>query len=240
MGTEISIKGASVNPTSQYVPLNYNGSFVDSSVNIIAPPGGYYGWAGISTQVGTLLVLPSGVDQSNVASSLDSYGLKIMNTPFTGKQTIIGDYNGGTNTRLTIDNSFGPMGRIYATVGGSPSLELNIYDGIASVGEAFVNPWTIQVQAYGGMAMYSSGGEGIIGCGISSPSNGILRASGSQGFVTIGNTPSTSIGIDFFNQAMRIGSLIIDGTPPSNTTTPVKWATVIDQNGVSYRMPLYQ
>jgi hypothetical protein len=240
MGTEISIKGASVNPTSQYLPVNYNGSFADSSFGILAPPGGYYGWAGIRTQVGTLLTLPTGVDQNNVAPYLESYGLSIMSTPFTGKKTAIGDYNGGTNTVLTIDNSYGPFGRIYATVAGAPSLELNVYEGIHTIGNAYVYAPTSQAFAGGGMAIYEAGGEAVIGCGISSGANGVFRASGVQGFVTIGNTPSTSIGIDFYNQAIRLGSLILDSMPPSNTTTPVKWAAVVDQNGVSYRMPLYQ
>jgi hypothetical protein len=229
-----------VNPTDQYVPLNYGGEFADSPIGILAPPGGYFGWAGLRTQVGTTIVPPSGVDQSDIAPYLDYYGLSIQNTPFTGKQTVIGDYNGGTNTVLTIDNSYGPFGRIYATVGGSPALELNTDGAIYTFGEAFVNPPISQVQASGGMAIYGAGGEAIIGCGISSPTNGVFRASGAFGFVTIGTTPSRSIGAFVAGSpAMQIGSALINGTP-SNTATPVAWTKVRNESGTIYYSPLYQ
>jgi len=229
-----------VNPTDQYVPLNFGGEFADSPFSAAIASAGYYGWPVLQTQVGQIISLPPGVDQSNVAPYLDYYGLSIQNNPITGKQTVIGDYNGGTNTRLTIDNSYGPFGRIYATVGGSPALELNSAESIYTFGEAFVNAPISEVQASGGMAIYGAGGEAIIGCGISSPTNGVFRASGAFGFVTIGTTPSRSIGAFVAGSpAMQIGSALINGTP-SNTATPVAWTKVRNESGTIYYSPLYQ
>jgi hypothetical protein len=176
MGTEISIKGASVNPTSGRYPINKDGVFADSGLRnaLLLPPIGY------------------------------SYiGLKF-----------------------------------YDEFWGSTLLELNPFAQAMTFGDADYTSGS-GVGAMNGIATYAPVGEAIIGCGISSPSNGVFRASGAQGFITIGNTPSSSIGVNMFDQSVRIGSNLINGAP-SNTATPAAWTKVKDQNGVTYYLPLYQ
>lgn len=177
MGTEISIKGASVNPTSGRYPINKDGAFVDSGLQNV------------------LLFPPMG---------LGYIGLKFVDT----------------FSSLTL-------------------LNLNPLDRGFTFGDASYDAPTSQVYASGGLSILQFGGEAVIGCGISSPSNGVFRASGVQGFISVGNTPSSSIGVNMFNQSVRIGSNLINGAP-SNTTTPAAWTKVQDQNGVTYYLPLYQ
>lgn len=177
MGTEISIKGASVNPTSGRYPINKDGAFVDSGLQ------------------NALLFPPMG---------LGYIGLKFVDA-FSSRTL----------------------------------LNLNPLDLGYTFGDASYDAPTIQAFANGGLSIYQAGGEAVIGCGISSGANGVFRASGAQAFISIGNTPSTSIGVNMFSDSVRIGSNLINGAP-SNTTTPAAWTKVQDQNGVTYYLPLYQ
>jgi hypothetical protein len=117
-------------------------------------------------------------------------------------------------------------------------LQLNPLAQAMTFGDAYYTSGS-GVGAMNGIATYAPVGEAVIGCGISSDANGVFRASGSQGFITIGNTPSSSIGVNMFDQSVRIGSNLINGAP-SNTTTPAAWTKVQDQNGTTYYSPLYQ
>jgi len=91
----------SVNPTDNFVPFNDGGIPVDSPFSIVDPPAGYFGWSGFQTKLGTMIVPPSGYDQTNIASQLDNYGINASKTSFESL-TVIGDYvqNGGLNFGL--------------------------------------------------------------------------------------------------------------------------------------------
>lgn len=124
--------------------------------------------------------------------------------------------------------------------GGQTRLELNPFDFAYTFGNASYDAPTSQVYASGGLSILEFAGEAVIGCGISSGANGVFRASGVQGFVTIGTNPSRSIGCFVAGSpAMQIGSALINGTP-SNTATPVAWTKVRNESGTIYYSPLYQ
>lgn len=174
MGTEISIKGASVNPTSGKYPINRNGAFVNSGLS----------------------------------DAYDSFG------------------------------PFPPTGlKFYDSFANSTLLNLSPIDIGYTFGQAFFDQFGVVAST--GLAVHGAMGEAVMGCGISAGTNGVFRASGAQAFITIGNTPFTSIGVNMFSQSVRIGSHLINGAP-SNTSTPAAWTKVQDQNGVTYYLPLYQ
>jgi hypothetical protein len=123
---------------------------------------------------------------------------------------------------------------------GTRLLALDPLNFAYTFGNASYVPGT-SVQADGGLSIQDSIGEAIIGCGISSPSNGVFRASGAQGFVTIGTTPSRSIGTFVAGSpAVIVGSAFNNLTGPSNTSTPARWTKVRDENGTIYWYPMYQ
>jgi hypothetical protein len=96
------------------------------------------------------------------------------------------------------------------------------------------------VGAMNGIATYAPVGEAIIGCGISSPTNGVFRASGVLATVSIGTNPSTSLGVFASgNPAVVVGSGF-NGGAPTNTSTPVAWTRVRTEAGTTYYLPLYQ
>lgn len=105
------------NPTQQYVPLNYGNGFADSVLEVQQPPAGYFGWSGLSTKIGSLISLPPGVDQSNVASILDGYGLSINKHPFMGESVILGDYQ--NQSSLTFRMMSSPITGSYAEISNS-------------------------------------------------------------------------------------------------------------------------
>ena len=160
--------GASVNPTSTYMPYNDSGSFVDSGFS-------YSGPAGLEK---TLLE-----HNDTFATTLK---LNTLNDEFTfGRAT-----SGGISTSAT-------SGLALLTISSSFSL-----------GNASTNGSS--VAASWGMAIDANIGEAIIGCGMSSPSNGVFRASSADGAVWIGNGGiNNSIGISnngVFGDAMLVGA----------------------------------
>lgn len=128
--------------------------------------------------------------------------------------------------------------KYYDDFQGKTLLELNPMDLSYTFGNAFYDEFG--VVASGGIAISQPMGQMVIGCGISSGANGVFRASGVQGFISIGNTPSTSIGVNMFSQSVRIGSGLMFATPPVDPVNAAQWVTVNDESGNSFRMPLYQ
>jgi len=123
---------------------------------------------------------------------------------------------------------------------GQTLLELNPFDLAYTFGNASYDAPISQVSASGGLSVLEAGGEAIIGCGISSPTNGVFRASGVLATVSIGTNPSTSLGVFASgNPAVVVGSSFNDGVP-TNTSTPVAWTRVRTEAGTTYYLPLYQ
>lgn len=129
--------------------------------------------------------------------------------------------------------------KFYDTFSGSTLLLLDPLNMGYTFGDASFVPGT-SVSASGGISIQPAIGEMIMGCGISSPTNGVFRASGNTGIISMGTTPFTSIGISAYDQSLFIGSGLIGNIGPMDAITPVKWITVVDQNGNYYKSPLYQ
>jgi len=137
---------------------------------------------------------------------------------------------GYTYLGLTFRDNYSGLGKL---------LELNPIDFAYTFGQAEYQPFS-SVSASGGLAIYPNIGQAIIGVGVSSPYEGVFKVNSASGNVTIGNAPSTSIGVNMWNQTMIIGSDLTLFVSPSNPTTPVKWLIVTDENGNYFQMPLYQ
>jgi len=121
------------------------------------------------------------------------------------------------------------------------ALEINPLELTYSLGSAGVDYVNNQLFANSGIITSTMFGEAVIGCGISGGTNGVFRASGNFGFVTIGTNADSSIGVDLASAAIRIGSRFsMFNITPNNPTTPVKWVIVSDENFNQYYLPLYQ
>lgn len=124
---------------------------------------------------------------------------------------------------------------------GTRLLALDPLNFAYTFGNASYDAPTNQAYASGGLSVLEAGGEAVIGCGISSGANGVFRASGAQGFVTIGTTPSRSIGVISAGgpPAVFLGSTLTGGSP-TDSVTPVAWTKVRNESGTIYYSPLYQ
>lgn len=122
--------------------------------------------------------------------------------------------------------------------GGSLNLNIDDVNAEYSIGQAniFGSP-----SALSGIAINGNYGEAIIGVGMSSPSNGVFRASAASGNVWLG-TYGESYGVGFhgYSGTMFLGSSLVTPASPSNPTTPVAWYNITNEFGVQFFAPLYQ
>jgi len=120
---------------------------------------------------------------------------------------------------------------------GSTTLQLNSFNLEYSLGNA--NATTISASS--GIAINGNFGEAIIGCGMSSPTNGVFRASSASNNVWVG-TYGESWGVGFHGNSgtMFLGSSLVTPASPSNPTTPVAWYNITNEFGVQFFAPLYQ
>jgi len=158
------------------------------------------------------------------------------NGPALNEKSIL-VHNDGSNDRMTLDSfngiySFGSaQGISGATTNGGFASNL---DGFA-VGNA-ASASVGAVSAYNGLAIDGVGGEAIIGCGMSSPSNGVFRASSASGIISVGNSTSYSIGYNNNYNSMHVGTNLIVG----GSYSPLgAYIPVTDENGTTYYLPLY-
>ena len=92
-------------------------------------------------------------------------------------------------------------------------------------------------SASGGIAVSNNLGEAIIGCGMSSPSNGVFRASSANGGIWLGPYGvSWGVGFNTNTDSILIGSSLMSLGSYRNI---IKWAQVNDELGNTYFIPLY-
>ena len=90
-----------------------------------------------------------------------------------------------------------------------------------------------------GMAM--TGMRMVVGMNMQGGTDGVIRANGSTGDVSIGAYGTAyHLGVNPFSGGVLVGSGFMTTTAPANPSTPVKWVTFIDEGGVQYRIPAYQ
>lgn len=180
----------------------------------------------------------SGVIPYNSGGTLADSGFS-YNGPL-GYETTLLEHTDAFTTSLKLDtyNSEFTFGRATASVvstSATAGLGILLMTSQFSLGNASTNGSS--VSASWGMAIDGSIGEAIIGCGMSSPSNGIFRASSASGNVWVG-TYGESWGVGFNS---NVGSMLIGSSLMSTGThsTISKWVKVSDQTGTTYYLPLY-
>lgn len=235
--------GLETNPTTNFLPSNWLGEFADSPINLSIAPAGYLGWAKLSTRIGTLLSVPTGVDQTNVAPYLPQYGLSITNNPVQGSMTTIGDTGSGT-LRLSVINNYPPnsalANSLYAQGGGAgfnSSFWVKGDGSLVQIGQQLsFNTTNIMNGIFADRATATL----KINCGITSPNDGIISVSGTTGLILLNSLANGAIGLDIFGNNFIIGSPITTFIPPNDPVNPQKWVKVSDGEGNFYNMPLYQ
>lgn len=221
------------NPTTQFVPSNYNGELIDAPIQVTDPIPGYFGFPILQTRVGQIISVPPGADQTNVAQYLKIYGLQAINHPALGTRTYIGDP--ATNQfNLMLDNS-GNIG----SKGAGLYLSANFPSGYAEplivkrdgsfiqFGQQFTFNNT---NIYNGIISDASVGTLKMNSGITSPNEGFFNASGAAGTLTLGVYDAGRFGIEMYGPSIRIGSSFMGGAP-SSPATPIMWVRVTDEGG---------
>lgn len=209
---------------TEVVPIVQSGATVKVTTQDIADLGGGanptsgvipYNSGGALADSGFTYSGPSGFEKTLLEHN-DTFAttlkLNTLNDEFTfGRAT-----SGGISTSAT-------SGLALLTISSSFSL------GNASTNGSSVN-------ASWGMALDANIGEAIIGVGMSSPSNGVFRASSASGIIAVGNGASNSIGYNNNYNSMHVGTnLIVGGSySPLGAFIPVT-----DENGTTYYLALY-
>jgi len=116
--------------------------------------------------------------------------------------------------------------------GGGYNTYVDDYNGWYSFGVA--STFGGYSTAFAGLAISTN--DAIIGCGMSSPTNGVFKASSVNGYVRIGNSDGVSIGVDTINSKFRVGSTL---TTTGTHTTISSWLKVVTESGTNYYLPLY-
>lgn len=233
-----------VNPTDQYVPLNFGGELADSPFSAAIASAGYYGWPTLSTQVGQIVSLPPGVDQSNVAPYLPYYGLRVQNHPILGQQTILGSYSGAGELYLSVIGQYSMSPSVENSLYMSPTAPgINgplLVKGDGTLVQIGQQPNFNNTNIASGIIIDGNNGFMKINTNFGSPNNGIISVDNNTGLAIMGILPQRSVGFSAFNSAFHVGTDLMDNTPPANPTTPVTWVWVTDEANTTYRMPLYQ
>jgi hypothetical protein len=90
-----------------------------------------------------------------------------------------------------------------------------------------------------GMAM--TGMRMVIGMNMQGGTDGVIRANGNTGVVSIGAFGvEYALGVNPFGGGVLIGSGFIDTIPPANSTVPAVWINITNESGVQYKIAGYQ
>jgi|DEB0MinimDraft_3_1074331.scaffolds.fasta_scaffold184807_1 hypothetical protein len=157
-----------------------------------------------------------------------------------GYETTLLQHTDAFTTTLKLDsyNSEFTFGR--ATAGGistSATAGLGIFLMASQFSLGNAETTGSSVAASWGMAIDGTLGEAIIGCGTSSPSNGVFRASSGNGAIWLGPYGvSWGVGFNTNTDSILIGSSLMSLGSYRNI---IKWAQVNDELGNTYFIPLY-
>jgi hypothetical protein len=90
-----------------------------------------------------------------------------------------------------------------------------------------------------GMAMTPT--RMVIGMNMQGGTEGIIRADGNTGVVSIGAFGTAyHLGVNPFGGGVLFGSGFIDTIPPANSGSPQVWINITNENGVQYKVAGYQ
>lgn len=236
----------SVNPTDFFVPFNYNGQPADSAISVQEAPAGYFGYTEFKTQIGSLISLPGGTDQTNVSQILDYYGIRAVNSSVTGSFTVLGDYNAQSTLNLGL---FG-NDRAFINDSQGDHLYMEFPNHIYYFGYqygSYPNPlYGIQFDGMNGTFSMNSG---------SNPYNPPFQFEGASGTIKMVDTFGGGwMGFNGGNAFINLpyGYTIIDSPNPINFSNAGMFATgvttftitdkalkIIDNAFNTYYLPLY-
>lgn len=129
--------------------------------------------------------------------------------------------------------------KYYDDFAGQTLLALDPLNMVYTFGDATFTPGS-SVSASAGISIQSPMGQMIIGCGVSSPTNGVFKVDAASGNLYIGTTPMGSIGVNMFLRSVIIGSLINSASnSPVDPVNPVSWIKIQDENGNFKFVPSY-
>lgn len=143
---------------------------------------------------------------------------------------------GGTTVKITTQD--------IADLGGGGGASVNPTSGVLPYNNGGVfEDSGYKYSASSGVAFAAIGmdvndGEAIINCAMSSPTNGVFRASSGNGAIWVGPYgASYGVGFNTNNDSMLIGSSLMS---TGSYSTIARWAQVSDENGNQYYLPLYK
>lgn len=238
----------SVNPTNRYVPFNYNGVPGDSILSMNDPNVGYFGWSGFKTQIGQFLAPPIGVDQSNIAPYLDSYGISASKSPSVSTVTL-GDYyqNGGLNFGLVENVMTGSY--LYANNADGNHLYMDFGQQIYYFGYQYgIYPYPLyglQIEGNNGTFSINAGANAYSpAIEYNSASNIMLMRSGyNDQFGYNGNNfeINNSLGAVIINtsQHIKMANANMFATGVATFTMTSKALKIVDNLNQIYYLPLY-
>lgn len=149
--------------------------------------------------------------------------------------------NGGVfaDSGITVAVGGGGLKNYEIPSSNDSGLSLALYPSFGAYSFGDASPFSFPISAFGGAA-FTNYGSMVMGCGISNPTFGVFNVDASSGMIRMGNTASSSIGVNAASNAMYIGSYFSLFSTPVNPTTPVKWIKVADESNNTYYLPLYQ
>lgn len=216
--SQLTPKGANLAATDLLEISEFNGSgYETKSITgqeiIDAASGGGVAWGDITGTLSSQTDLDSALSGKQ-ATLVSGTNIKTINgSSVLGSGNITTASVNATSGVLPYNNGgvFADSGYKYSESGGSVT---------ASIGMAVCD------------------GEAIINCAMSSPSNGVFRASSTGGAIWVGPYgASYGVGFNTNNDSMLIGSSLMS---TASYTTIAKWAQVSDENGNIFYIPLYQ
>jgi hypothetical protein len=110
-----------------------------------------------------------------------------------------------------------------------------------------VNEYSFGIASFSGgipsadIGMAMTGMRMVIGGNMQGGTEGIIRANGNTGVVSIGAFGvEYALGVNPFGGGVLIGSGFMETIPPANSTVPAIWIWVTNENGVQYKVAAYQ
>jgi hypothetical protein len=242
----------------------YKGQIYKVPANeIISPPGSGGSGAVWGSVTGTLS------DQMDLQIQLDSKqselvsatNIKTINgTSVLGSGDLVIAGGGGTNptSGLMPYNSGGSFVDTSIEIGsafGSPTYKFKDSTIVSATyfTDTFlnmdysVNEYSFGIASFSGgipsaeIGMAMTGMRMVIGMNMQGGTDGVIRANGNTGVVSIGAYGvEYALGVNPFGGGVLIGSGFMETIPPANATVPAIWIWVTNENGLQYKIAGYQ
>jgi len=184
------------------------------------------------------------VDINEIVTELNDLPEPLTPNPTSGFYPINRDgvfANSGLSDAYDSFGPFPPTGlKFYDSFANSALLNLSPIDVGYTFGQAFFDQFG--VVASSGIAINGMMGQMVMGCGISSGSNGIFKANGTTGIVRIGASDNLGIGTHLFYNSFFVGAGIMNGSSPSgyNPNTPSRFIRLTNEWGERFVIPIWE